>query len=118
MNGATGDPAVSPGDPDRRADPHEDIVKARTSRRPSPREKRPGAPDAQSPRPIRISNPLPASMMRPMERRAEMCRILALGLVRLRQRNHEKPADNAEEFSLHYPPDQCPHATPTHRRTA
>jgi len=63
-------------------------------------------------------NPLPPDQMTPAERRAELCGLLALGLVRLRQRERGEPSDETGEIRLHSPPDECRHATPTHRRTA
>lgn len=65
-------------------------------------------------------NPLPADQMTPAERRAELCGLLALGLVRLRMRMREvtEVSDDTGESCLHYQPDQCRHATPTHWRTA
>jgi hypothetical protein len=62
-------------------------------------------------------NPLPASAMTPIERRAELCRILALGLLRLHQLRRSHASETTGEGSLHSPPDQCRHATPTHRRS-
>jgi len=63
-------------------------------------------------------NPLPPDKMNVMERRAEICRLLALGLIRLRQRDVVQISDGIGESSLHYPANQSVHATPTHRRTA
>ena len=63
-------------------------------------------------------NPLPPVQMTPAERRAELCGLLALGLVRLMQRERGEPSDDTGEIRLHYPADQCRHATPTHRRNA
>jgi len=65
-------------------------------------------------------NPLPPDQMKPAERRAELCGLLALGLVRLRMREREmdEVSDDTGERCLHYHPDQCRHATPTHRRNA
>ena len=63
-------------------------------------------------------NPLPPGQMTPAERRAELCGLLALGLVRLRLRETVEVSDKAEDSCLHYPADQCRHATPTHRRNA
>ncbi|XQZ33459.1 hypothetical protein E2976_14975 [Paracoccus yeei] len=63
-------------------------------------------------------NPLPPSLMTPGERRAELCGVLALGLVRLRMREMSEVSDDTGERCLHYPADQCRHATPTHRRNA
>ena len=62
-------------------------------------------------------NPLPPDLMRPLERRAELCRLLALGLVRLHLRARQVPGSD-EEFRLHSPPGRSGHATPTHRRPA
>jgi hypothetical protein len=63
-------------------------------------------------------NPLSPSLMTTKERRTELCRILALGLVRLMQRQSSQLSDRTGETSLHSLPDQSAHATPTHRRTA
>jgi len=63
-------------------------------------------------------NPLSPFLMTAAERRTELCGLLALGLVRLRMREAGEVSDDTGESCLHYPPDQCRHATPTHRRTA
>lgn len=63
-------------------------------------------------------NPLHPRHMKPLERRAELCAILARGLIRLQMRDRSQPSDDTRESSLHYPPDQSAHATPTHRRPA
>jgi len=63
-------------------------------------------------------NPLPPDQMTPAERRAELCGLLALGLVRLRMRDRDEVSDDTGERCLHSPPDQCRHATPTRRRNA
>lgn len=63
-------------------------------------------------------NPLKPDQMTPAERRAELCGLLALGLVRLRMREIDEVSDDNGERCLHYPLDQCRHATPTHRRDA
>ncbi len=63
-------------------------------------------------------NPLPPDLMTAAERRTELCGLLALGLVRLRMRNGREVSDKTGESCLHYPADQCRHATPTHRRNA
>jgi len=63
-------------------------------------------------------NPLPPKQMMPAERRAELCELLALGLVRLRMRDRTEVSDNIGESCLHYPADEWRHATPTHRRDA
>jgi len=51
-------------------------------------------------------NPLPPDQMTPAERRAELCGLLALGLVRLRMRDGAEVSDNTGERCLHYPDDQ------------
>ena len=63
-------------------------------------------------------NTYPAHLMSPTTRRAELCAILALGLRRLKLRDTRQVSDNTGESSLHTPPDQWLHATPTHRRSA
>lgn len=65
-------------------------------------------------------NALHPRHMRPLERRAELCRLLALGLVRLRLRLREcdQRSSGNGDIPLHNPPDQSGHATPTHRRNA
>ena len=63
-------------------------------------------------------NPLPPDQMTPAERRTELCGLLALGLVRLQMRDRDEVSEDKGERCLHYPADQCRHATPTHRRNA
>ena len=63
-------------------------------------------------------NPLPPDLMTAAERRTELCGLLALGLIRLRVRDGGEVSDETGERCLHYPADQCRHATPTHRRNA
>jgi len=63
-------------------------------------------------------NPLPPDQMTPAERRAELCGLLALGLVRLKLREQGEASDATGEIRLHSPAEQCRHATPTHRRPA
>jgi hypothetical protein len=63
-------------------------------------------------------NPLSPFLMSAAERRAELCRILALGLIRLRMRQSSELSDQTGESCLHCLPDQSAHATPTYRRTA
>ena len=63
-------------------------------------------------------NALHPDKMTPAEWRAELCSLFALALVRLKLKNKmQDTADNGES-RLHSPPNQCLHATPTHRRTA
>ena len=63
-------------------------------------------------------NPLPPDYMTPAERRAELCRILALGLIRLRARQSSGLSASIGDIPLHNSPDQSGHTTPNHRRTA
>jgi hypothetical protein len=60
---------------------------------------------------VKLPNPLPPQNMKPLERRAELCRILAFGLVRLRMRENAQRSDADGEFPLHNPTDQSGHAT-------
>ncbi|MAM62364.1 MAG: hypothetical protein CMH11_12810 [Maritimibacter sp.] len=62
-------------------------------------------------------NPLAPGRMTPQERRAALCKLLALGLVRLRMRDSGRVPAETGDISLHSPPDQCRHATPTHEET-
>lgn len=55
-------------------------------------------------------NPLPPHLLSPAERRAELCRLLALGLVRLHMRNCDHLSGADGESSLHLPPDRSGHA--------
>ena len=57
-------------------------------------------------------NALSPHLMSPLERRAELCRLLALGLVRLHQRQSSEVSDHPGESSLHNPAGQSGHATP------
>jgi hypothetical protein len=68
--------------------------------------------------PSRRPNPLAPSAMTPTERRAELCAILALGLIRLRARQSSQLSELAGESSLHYAPDRSGHAKPKRGRTA
>ena len=45
------------------------------------------------------SNPLPPDQMTPTERRAELCGLLALGLIRLRLRERSEPSDDTGEIA-------------------
>jgi len=62
-------------------------------------------------------NPLPPANMTPRERRAELCNLLALGLIRLRMRKKSQLSAEHGEFSLHNSGDQSGSAGPTNRRT-
>ena len=63
-------------------------------------------------------NPFPADQMTPAERRADLCGLLALGLVRLRMLDRAEVSDENGESCLHYRAEEWRHATPTHRRNA
>ena len=63
-------------------------------------------------------NPLSPTLMSPRERREALCRILALGLIRLMQRHERQLSDRTGESSLHFPPDQSGRRRATHWRTA
>jgi hypothetical protein len=63
-------------------------------------------------------NPLAPSAMTAAERRAELCGLLALGMIRLRQRGMAQHSDDTGEIRLHYPAERSVHATATHRRHA
>lgn len=56
-------------------------------------------------------NPLDPNLMAPLERRAALCKILALGLMRLHQRQSSEVSAQLGESSLHSPPDRSGHAT-------
>lgn len=64
------------------------------------------------------SNPLPPDHMTPAERRAELCRLLALGLIRLQMRANAQLSAPKGEFPLHNSADQSVHATPNETETA
>ena len=63
-------------------------------------------------------NPLKPDRMSTKERLAELTRILALGLIRLRARHSTQVFELTREISLHIPPDWSGHAKPTRRRVA
>lgn len=63
-------------------------------------------------------NPLPTEQMTPAERRAELCGLLSLGLVRLRMPDRAEVSDKNGESCLHSLADEWRHATSTHRRNA
>lgn len=63
-------------------------------------------------------NPLPPDLLFPAERRAELCRLLAAGLVRLRMRENGQHIEREGELPLHNSLDQSGSAGPTERRTA
>jgi hypothetical protein len=64
------------------------------------------------------SNALNPHLLSPAERRAEICRLLALGLIRLRMRERDQTSDEHGDFPLHNSADRSGHATTEKRRTA
>ncbi len=62
------------------------------------------------------SNPLSPSLMTTRERLDELCRLLALGLVRLRLRQSSEVVEPAGDSSLGFVPDRSGHATPLEER--
>ncbi len=63
-------------------------------------------------------NALSPELMTPAERRAELCRILALGVIRLRIGPDTQRTTKTGEIPLHNSADQSGHATPVKRSTA
>ena len=63
-----------------------------------------------------VMNPLSPALMTPMERRAALCAILALGLLRLRQRTYPQHSEPTGESSLHLPREQSGSPDANHRR--
>ncbi len=61
-------------------------------------------------------NPLSPSLMTTRERLDELCRLLALGLVRLRLRQSSEVVEPAGDSSLGFVPDRSGHATPQEER--
>jgi hypothetical protein len=68
--------------------------------------------------PMKRPNALQPDRMTARERRRELCSLLAIGLVRLHQRDVAKPSENIGESSLHFPAGQSVHATPTRKEDA
>ena len=63
-------------------------------------------------------NPLPPDQMTAAERRAEMCGLLALGLLRLRLRNSGQTSAPAESFAYTSCPTGAVMRTPSHEEDA
>lgn len=63
-------------------------------------------------------NPLSPDHMSADERLSELCGILAVGFIRLKARQSSRLSPRAEKRFVDFLPDQCRHATPTHRRPA
>ncbi|SEN61388.1 hypothetical protein SAMN04488003_1233 [Loktanella fryxellensis] len=64
------------------------------------------------------ANSLKPDDLKPLERRAEMCRILAVGLIRLHARQSSELSAEIGECSLHIQSDWSGTANANHRRTA
>ena len=69
-------------------------------------------------RAMKRPNALHPSLMKPAERRAELCAILGLGIVRLHLRKQRQPSPENGDFPLHFTPEQSGSAPPTRRRAA
>jgi hypothetical protein len=69
-------------------------------------------------RAMKRPNALHPSLMKPAERRAELCAILGLGIVRLHLRNQRQVSSEKGDFPLHFTPEQSRSAPPTRRRAA
>ncbi|SMX37447.1 hypothetical protein [Maliponia aquimaris] len=67
---------------------------------------------------MKLPNALNPNLLSPAERRAELCRLLALGLVRLRMRENAQLSAPDGDFPLHNSADRSGHATTAKRRTA
>ena len=57
-------------------------------------------------------NPLPPQLMTPAERRAELCALLARGLVRLRMGERGEVSEGNGDICLHCPATRSAHANP------
>lgn len=69
-------------------------------------------------RAMKRPNALHPNLMKPAERRAELCAILGLGIVRLHLRNQWQLSPESGDFPLHFTPEQSGSAPPTRRRAA
>ena len=63
-------------------------------------------------------NPMRPDLLTTKERLGEVCRLLALGLIRLRMRQSSEVSADGGESSLHLPPARSGHAKPKRRRIA
>ena len=64
------------------------------------------------------SNALPPDKMTATERRAQLCSLLALDLIRMRMNENGNPYEKSGELSLHSSPDLSVHATPSEKENA
>ncbi len=62
---------------------------------------------------MKIPNPIHPDRMTPKERLAEICALLATGLVRLRARQSTEVSAGSGDSSLPFPPDRSGHANAT-----
>ena len=69
-------------------------------------------------RAMKRPNAIHPSLMKPAERRAELCAILGLGIVHLHLRNHPPLSLESGDFPLHFVSEQSGSAPPTQRRAA
>ena len=67
---------------------------------------------------MHLPNPRHPSHLSAAERRGEVCRLLATGLLRLRQRNRDDRSRAVPESSLPIPADRSGHANQRTRRIA
>ena len=65
-----------------------------------------------------LPNPLPPARMTAAERRAELCALLARGLVRLKRGGEGDAVGDPGDIRLHFPADRCRHATPAREEDA
>jgi hypothetical protein len=65
--------------------------------------------------PLTAANALHPSKMTPRERRAELCKILAVGYLRMRARKLRQHSENKRESSLHFRGRRSVHAQPTQK---
>ena len=65
--------------------------------------------------PLTAANALHPTKMTPRERRAELCKILAVGYLRMRARKVRQHTENKRESSLHFRARRSVHAEPTHK---
>ena len=65
-----------------------------------------------------MANPLRSELMTTEERIAELCALLAAGLIRMNARKSSALSADRGESCLHFPPDQSGHAVTPKRRKA
>jgi len=65
---------------------------------------------------IKMPNPVRPDRLSAQERRSEVCRLLSLGLIRLRARQSSEVSAETGESSLHNSAARSGHANPKRRR--